>query len=53
MGALQDNWAVYYFSLVSRVVAVGLFYSFGEKWYHLAIVEAATFVFLAVSMWFA
>lgn len=44
--ALSRNRFVVYFSLVSRFVAAGLFWSFGPLWSVLVGLEVATGVFL-------
>ncbi len=50
IAGLQDNWAVYYFSAVSRVAASALFYSFGPAWHGLAGAEMGTLVILVRAM---
>jgi hypothetical protein len=50
IAALQDNWIIYYYSAVSRVVATGLFYSLGPEFHQLAGTEAATLVVLLGTM---
>lgn len=52
IAALQDNWTIYYYSAVSRVVAAAFFYNLGPEFHQLAGIEAATLVVLlgAISM---
>lgn len=52
IGAMQDNWTVYRYSLMSRAVAVGLFWSMGNPWDKLVEFEGATFWILGIAMWF-
>jgi len=53
LGAMQDNWKVYWFSLVARAVAMVFFWTLGEPWNKLVGFEGATFAILGVAMWFA
>lgn len=53
LGALQDNWTVYWYSLASRAVAMVFFWILGEPWNKLVGFEGATFAILGVAMWFA
>lgn len=52
MGASQDNWTVYWYSLVSRAVAMVFFSILGEPWSKLVGFEGATFAVLGIAMWF-
>jgi len=52
LGALQDNWTVYWYSLMSRGVAMAFFWTLGEPWNQLVGFEGATFAILGVAMWF-
>ena len=52
LGASQDNWTVYWYSLVSRAAAVVFFWALGEPWSKLVGFEGATFAILGISMWF-
>ena len=51
-GVLQDNWTVYWYSLVSRAVAASLFSILGAPWDTLVVVEGGTFVILGIGMRF-
>ena len=51
MGALADNWTIYWFSIASRIFATALFWSFGAQWRDLVGVESMTLVILAGAMW--
>lgn len=53
LGAFQDNWTVYWYSLVSRAVAMVLFWTLGPPWNKLMGFEGATFAILGIAMWFA
>ncbi|KAL8787523.1 MAG: hypothetical protein Q9213_002181 [Squamulea squamosa] len=52
MGALQDNWTVYWYSLISRALAMGMFWAMGKPWSKLVVIEGATFLMLGTAMWF-
>lgn len=52
-GALQDNWTVYWYSLMSRMVAIVFFWTLEKPWDRLVVFEGATFIILGTSMWFA
>lgn len=52
-GALQDNWTVYWYSLMSRMVAMVFFWTLEKPWDKLVVFEGATFIILGASMWFA
>ena len=49
----MDNWIVYWYSLVSRAVAMMLFWALGEPWNKLMGFEGVTFAILGIAMWFA
>ncbi|KAK6379963.1 hypothetical protein LTS17_006037 [Exophiala oligosperma] len=51
LGALEDNWNIYWFSLVSRVVASVIMYTLKGGWENLAHIEFGTAVLLAACMW--
>ena len=49
--AMQNNWAMFGVSLITRAAAAALFYSFGtEEWRRSAIYEVKTFAALAGAM---
>ena len=50
MGALQDNKAVYWISVVERIAAVALIGSFGTVWRGMATMEFTTLIILATSI---
>ena len=50
IAALQDNWTIYYYSAVSRVVGAVFFYNLGPEFHQLAGTEAATLVVLLGAM---
>lgn len=52
MGALEDNWTVYWFSLTCRAVAMAFFWALGEPWDKLVRFEGVTFAILGIAMWF-
>ena len=52
MGALQDNYAVYWFSAASRLAAGALFYSMGPAWHRFAKMELITLAILLVAIAF-
>lgn len=52
LGASQDSWTVYWYSLVSRAVAMVFFWLLGEPWSKLVRFEGATFAILGIAMWF-
>lgn len=52
-GALQDHWNVYWYSLVSHLVAKGCFWTLEKPWDKLIAFEEVTFAVLGVSKWFA
>ncbi|KAL8757295.1 MAG: hypothetical protein Q9199_002321 [Rusavskia elegans] len=52
LGALQDNWTVYWYSLISRTLAMGMFWAMAKPWNKLVVIEAATFLILGTAMWF-
>ncbi|KIW12475.1 hypothetical protein PV08_09752 [Exophiala spinifera] len=51
IGALEDNWNVYWFSLLSRIVGSVVMYTLKGGWENLAHIEVATAVILAACMW--
>ena len=51
MGALADNWTIYWFSIASRISAAILFWSFGAQWRDLLGVEVVILAILAGAMW--
>ena len=53
LGALQDNWAVFWYGLGNRAVGVASFWYLGEPWSKLVGLESASFATLGVAMWFA
>jgi len=53
LGALQDNRSIYWYSLVSRMVAMLFFMTLEKPWDKLVVFEGATFVILGASMGFA
>ena len=53
LGALQEYWMVYWYSLVSSVVASALFWIMGPRWNKLVGLELGTFFVLGMAMWFA
>ena len=53
MGALRDDWAVYWFSLASRFAAMALFWTLDKPWDKLVVFEGTTLVILGAAMWFA
>ena len=53
IGALQDNWAVYRFSLVSRVFATAVFVWVGGGWADLWPIELGSAVILGACMAFS
>lgn len=53
LGALQDNWTVYWYSLLSRAVAMVFFWTLGKPWSQLVGFEGATLAVLEIAMWFA
>lgn len=52
LGASQDDWTVYWYSLMSRAVAMVFFWALGEPWSKLVGFEGATFAILGIAMWF-
>jgi len=52
MGAIQHNWAVYWYAAISRVFAAGIFYSLGPPWSKLVTIELQTLAVIAVGMFF-
>lgn len=53
MGALRDDWMIYWYSLVSRVIAAVFLLYLGKPWSKLVGPELVTAAILGVSMWFA
>ncbi|KAK5123765.1 hypothetical protein LTR85_002401 [Meristemomyces frigidus] len=53
IGALQDNWTVYCFSLVSRVFAAAVFGWVGGGWQNFVPIELGSAVVLAGCMWWS
>lgn len=51
IGALEDNWNIYWFSLVSRIVGSIIMYTLKGGWENLAHIELGTAVLLAACMW--
>lgn len=52
LGALQDNWTVYWYSLVSRAVVTVFLWTLGEPWSKLVAVDGPMAAILGVAMWF-
>ena len=50
IGALQDNWTIYWFSLLSRVGAAALFVWVGGGWTGLWPLELGSAVVLGICM---
>ncbi|KAK4542486.1 hypothetical protein LTR36_006738 [Oleoguttula mirabilis] len=53
IGALEDNWAIYWFSLISRFFAAALFYWLGGGWDNFVPIELASAFVLAGCMWWS
>jgi hypothetical protein len=53
IGALQDNWEVYAFTVGYRIVSAGLFLYLGGGWADIAPIEFGCAVALAISMAFS
>ncbi|TKA61930.1 hypothetical protein B0A55_11006 [Friedmanniomyces simplex] len=53
LGALQDSWAVYWFSFFSRVVAAGLFAVLSGGWAGMVPLELGSAFLLVATMAFA
>ncbi|KAK5134642.1 hypothetical protein LTR08_006298 [Meristemomyces frigidus] len=53
IGALEDNWTIYWFSLVSRVFAAALFGWLGGGWQNFVPIELGSAAVLAVCMWWS
>jgi hypothetical protein len=52
MGALQDDWTVYRYSLIFRVGVAVLFWALGEPWNITVKHEMMGVLVLGVGMWF-
>lgn len=49
---MQDNRALYWYSLISRAAAMGLFWTMGKPWDKLMVLEGVTFLILGTAMWY-
>lgn len=50
LGALQDNWAIYWFSLLSRLAATALFTTLGGGWKAMWPLEFGSAIILGLCM---
>ncbi|KAK4629001.1 hypothetical protein CLAFUW4_07930 [Fulvia fulva] len=53
IGALQDNWAVYWFAVVGRIGAASMMLSVGGGWAKTAPFDFGSAAVLAGCMWFS
>ena len=50
VGALQDNWTVYWYSIATRLSALVFFWSLGTPWRNLMTYEFMTTAVLMLAM---
>lgn len=53
IGALEDNWTIYWFSLLSRLVEAALFFALQGGWENIARIQVYGAIMLAACMWWS